>query len=129
ADVVKPGSSRVQVVHAPKLTERLPERICSAAEAEPDRFRQAGPGDLGSAADLICRCCPGGQITSLFPIAISALCPVLGAKIFFFRFSEFCALLSPFRSDCRGALRVVTNAERNAVDANVPVDERHGGGR
>src|SRR5579871_4517210 len=71
----------------------------------------------------------GGQITSLFPIAISALCPALGAKIFFFRFSEFCALLSPFHSDCRGALRVVTNAERNAVDADVLSDERHRGGR
>jgi hypothetical protein len=72
---------------------------------------------------------PGEQITSLFPIAISALCPALGAKIFFFRFSEFCALLSPFHSDCRGALRVVTNAERNAVDADLLSDERHRGGR
>jgi len=41
----------------------------------------------------------------------------------FFRFSERRGLIASFRSGTRD-VRVVTNVERNAVDADVPVDER-----
>ena len=44
-------------------------------------------------------------------------------EYFYFFFSEIAASSSAFRSDARG-VRVVTNVERNAVDADVPTDER-----
>ena len=54
----------------------------------------------------------------------------------YFCFSEFftCRLtqitpISPAIPPHRGALRNVTDAERDAVDADAPMDDRRGGGR
>jgi hypothetical protein len=58
-----------------------------------------------------------------FPFRHCAACPALKQKILDFRFSENDGLISPFRSDTRG-VRVVTNVERNAVDAKALTDER-----
>ena len=56
---------------------------------------------------------------------VQALCP----KINRFRFSEIHVFLVSFRAGVRGVSRSSRNVERNAVDADVPVDERHRGGR
>ena len=74
--------------------------------------------------------CPAspGKSVRVFRFRIFRSCPALARKIICFRFSEICDLIGSFRSDTRG-VRVVTNVERNAVDADVPVDERRRGGR
>src|SRR5690349_16405927 len=63
-----------------------------------------------------------------FPEAIQTDlgCPVLRAKIFFFRFSRNWRLLCaiPPRLQ-RGVSRSSRHARRVAVDADVPIDERH----
>src|SRR5579871_2113753 len=55
--------------------------------------------------------------------------PVTRAKIFGFRFSKNHGSLPSFRAGTRGVSRSSRNAVRNAVDAKMPTDERHGRGR
>jgi hypothetical protein len=48
-----------------------------------------------------------------------AVCPALKSKIFFFRFFVNNDLLLPFRDLHKGRIAIVTNVERNAVDAKM----------
>jgi hypothetical protein len=64
-----------------------------------------------------------GQINSLLRFRIDPACPALARKISNFRFFGIYDLLSSVPLRRRG-VRVVTNVERNAVDARALTDER-----
>ena len=75
-------------------------------------------GQRTEVGDQIARL-PDGQISSLFQISAASVCPALARKIFAFRFSENCGLTLPVPHRHKGRIAIVTNVERNAVDAKM----------
>jgi len=72
---------------------------------------------------------PTGKSVRFFGFQIIRLVQPSREKYCSFVFSKFVGLIAPFRADCRGALRVVTNVVRNAVDGKVLSDVQHVRGR